>query len=67
MQLRAVRSWTVRDRSRAHVVMGDFNAIHPWDYEGREDALAALAAQPKAAHMAAGINGSARWTAKVPR
>lgn len=59
VQLRAMRSWTVRDRSRPHVVMGDFNAIHPWDYAGREDALAALIAQPKAAHRAAGTNGSA--------
>ncbi|MBP7961964.1 MAG: endonuclease/exonuclease/phosphatase family protein [Caldilineaceae bacterium] len=58
VQLRAVRTWTVRDRSRPHLVMGDFNAVHPWDYEGREEALSALAAQPKAAHMAAGVNGS---------
>lgn len=57
-QLRAVRSWTVRDRSRPHVVMGDFNAINPWEYEGRAEALAAVAAQPKAAHMALGVNGS---------
>ncbi len=46
VQLRAVRSWTVRDRSRPHVVMGDFNAINLWDYAGRDDAFAALAAQP---------------------
>ncbi len=60
VQLRAVRSWTVRDRSRSHVVMGDFNAINLWDYVGRDDALAALAAQPMTAHMAAGTNGSAK-------
>ena len=58
VQLRALRSWTVRDRSRPHVVMGDFNAIHPWDYAGREEALAALAAQPMTAHMAVGVDGS---------
>ncbi len=57
VQLRAVRSWTVRDRSRPHVVMGDFNAVHPWEYEGREEALVTLAAQPKVAHMAAGVTG----------
>ncbi len=60
VQLRALRSWTVRDRSRPHLVMGDFNAINLWDYAGREDAFAALAAQPMSAHMAAGTNGSAK-------
>lgn len=65
VQLRALRSWTVRDRSRPHVVMGDFNAIHPWDYAGREDALAALAAQPISAHMAVGVDGSANGGPQV--
>ncbi len=60
VQLRALRSWTVRDRSRPHVVMGDFNAINLWDYAGREAAFAALAAQPMSAHMAAGTNGSTK-------
>jgi len=32
IQLRAVRTWTVRDRNRPHVVMGDFNAVSPWDH-----------------------------------
>lgn len=59
VQLRAVRSWTVRDRSRPHVVMGDFNAVNLWDYAGREASFAALAAQPMTAHMAAGTNNSA--------
>jgi len=70
VQLRAVRSWTVRDRSRPHVVMGDFNAIHPWDYEGREEALIPVAAQAYTAHMAAGVGGvgeSAGETAKGPQ
>ena len=30
-QLRALRTWTIRDRSRPHLVMGDFNALSPWD------------------------------------
>jgi endonuclease/exonuclease/phosphatase family metal-dependent hydrolase len=51
IQLRAVRSWTVRDRNRPHVIMGDFNAIHPWDYEHRPEALVALADHPKGKNM----------------
>jgi endonuclease/exonuclease/phosphatase family metal-dependent hydrolase len=50
-QLRALRSWTVRDRNRPHVVMGDFNAIQLWDYADRPEALQALAAHPKGAQM----------------
>lgn len=50
-QLRAVRTWTIRDRNRPHVVMGDFNAIHPWDYEHRPATLEALAAHPKGKNM----------------
>ena len=41
IQLRALRTWTSRDRNRPHVVMGDFNAVSMWDFSGREDALAA--------------------------
>lgn len=33
VQLRALRTWTSRDRSRPHLVMGDFNALSPWDVE----------------------------------
>lgn len=50
-QLRALRSWTVRDRSRPHVVMGDFNAIAPWDFADRPDALTQLNAKPKGQNM----------------
>lgn len=50
-QLRALRSWTIRDRNRPHVVMGDFNAIHPWDYAQRPQALAALARHPQGSHL----------------
>lgn len=57
VQLRAVRTWTVRDRNRPHVVMGDFNAIHPWDYEHRPAALDALTAHPQGSHMADGDKG----------
>lgn len=50
-QLRAIRTWTVRDRNRPHVLMGDFNAISQWDYEARPDALAALSHHPKGSNM----------------
>ncbi|MBX2998121.1 MAG: endonuclease/exonuclease/phosphatase family protein [Caldilineaceae bacterium] len=50
-QLRALRSWTIRDRNRPHVVMGDFNAIHSWDYEGRSAALETLADHPNGGPM----------------
>lgn len=33
VQLRALRSWTVRDRNRPHLVVGDFNARSLWDVE----------------------------------
>jgi endonuclease/exonuclease/phosphatase family metal-dependent hydrolase len=38
-QLRALRTWTVRDRNRPHLIMGDFNALSPWDFAGREEAF----------------------------
>lgn len=47
VQLRALRSWTVRDRNRPHVVMGDFNAISEWDYAARPEAQATAAEHPK--------------------
>jgi len=39
IQLRALRTWTVRDRNRPHVLMGDFNAISPGDFAHRPDDL----------------------------
>jgi Metal-dependent hydrolase len=44
VQLRVARTWLVRDRSRPHAVMGDFNAISRWDWP--EEQLAALRKQP---------------------
>lgn len=44
VQLRVARTWLVRDRSRPHAVMGDFNAISRWDWP--EELLAALRSQP---------------------
>ncbi|RLT45002.1 MAG: hypothetical protein DWI57_01840 [Chloroflexi bacterium] len=45
IQLRALRAWTVRDRNRPHVVMGDFNAVSPWDFAQRQDDLLRLVAE----------------------
>jgi endonuclease/exonuclease/phosphatase family metal-dependent hydrolase len=44
IQLRVARTWLQRDRSRPHVVMGDFNAITPWDFQGRAADLDELSA-----------------------
>ncbi|MEM7130685.1 MAG: endonuclease/exonuclease/phosphatase family protein [Chloroflexota bacterium] len=57
IQLRALRTWTIRDRNRPHVVMGDFNAISPWDFVDRPGAYEEIANHPKAHHMANGEKG----------
>jgi len=43
-QLRSLRAWTSRDRNRPHLVMGDFNAVAPWDFAQRRGDLERLAA-----------------------
>lgn len=43
-QLAAILQWTLRDRERPHVLLGDFNALAPGDYETQPEALAALQA-----------------------
>jgi endonuclease/exonuclease/phosphatase family metal-dependent hydrolase len=58
VQLRVARTWLGRDRRRPHLVMGDFNAISPWDYAGREEALQALIAHPKGQHLAPASKGA---------
>ncbi|MBX3013466.1 MAG: endonuclease/exonuclease/phosphatase family protein [Caldilineaceae bacterium] len=35
LQLRVARQWLGRDRSRPHLVLGDFNAITMWDFAHR--------------------------------
>ena len=50
-QLRALRTWTVRDRNRPHVVMGDFNAVAAWDYAQNPLALDWLAQAGPGQHM----------------
>jgi endonuclease/exonuclease/phosphatase family metal-dependent hydrolase len=56
-QLRSLRTWTIRDRSRPHVVMGDFNALAPWDFAGRAEALAQLNSHPKGKNLVNEANG----------
>lgn len=51
LQLRVARQWLVRDRNRPHIVMGDFNAIHLWDFAEREDEYRALAAHPNGSNL----------------
>jgi endonuclease/exonuclease/phosphatase family metal-dependent hydrolase len=57
IQLRVARTWLGRDRQRPHVVMGDFNAITPWDFAQRPDDWAAMARHPKGQNLAAGAKG----------
>lgn len=47
LQLRVARQWLVRDRSRPHLVMGDFNAITTWDFTHRQAAYEQLASDEK--------------------
>lgn len=51
VQLRALRTWTVRDRNRPHLVMGDFNAIAPWDFAARSEALTRLTRHAKGQNL----------------
>ena len=44
-QLTALLQWTVRDRSRPHLLLGDFNSLAPSDFTEKPAALAALAEQ----------------------
>ena len=41
-QVTALLQWTTRDRSRPHLLLGDFNTLAPDDYDENPDALAAL-------------------------
>lgn len=43
-QLSAMAQWTVRDRERPHLLMGDFNALSPSDFAANPAALDALRA-----------------------
>lgn len=66
-QLRALRTWTIRDRSRPHVVMGDFNAIAPWDFANRPEALAQLNTRPKGQNMVNEAEGGPQVVAQMEK
>lgn len=52
VQLRSLHAWTVRDRNRPHIVMGDFNAVSPWDFADRPSDLEQLAAEhPRSGYL----------------
>ncbi len=57
LQLRIARTWLGRDRNRPHVVMGDFNAVSPWELEARGDTRSELAASPVTAHVLGDAKG----------
>jgi endonuclease/exonuclease/phosphatase family metal-dependent hydrolase len=57
VQLRALRTWTVRDRNRPHAVVGDFNAIAAWDHAPAPDGLGHLARTPKGQNLAHAAQG----------
>lgn len=50
-QLSAALQWTVRDRGRPHLLLGDFNALNPADYQDDVAAADALRSDPDTAHM----------------
>lgn len=50
-QLAAVFQWTTRDRSRPHLLLGDFNALSAADFAGRPDVLDALRSHDQFRHM----------------
>lgn len=57
IQLRVARQWLQRDRNRPHIVMGDFNAISPWDFAERADAYAILASHGTGQNLTNGEQG----------
>jgi endonuclease/exonuclease/phosphatase family metal-dependent hydrolase len=57
VQLRAARTWLGRDRQRPHVVMGDFNAITPWDFADRAADWGAVQRHAKGQNLAAHPKG----------
>lgn len=50
-QLSAVKQWTARDRSRPHLLMGDFNALAPADYAERPGDLDSLREDAALEHL----------------
>lgn len=57
LQLRVARTWLGRDRKRSHLVLGDFNAITPWDFAHRAADWAVLADHAKGRNLTNGEKG----------
>jgi endonuclease/exonuclease/phosphatase family metal-dependent hydrolase len=57
LQLRVARTWLGRDRNRPHVLMGDFNALSPWDVDGRDVTVESLRAHPSGHNLLGGAKG----------
>lgn len=57
LQLRVARQWLVRDRSRPHLVLGDFNAITAWDFDHRLADYETLASHEKGKNLTAAGKG----------
>jgi len=57
LQLRVARQWLIRDRNRPHIVMGDFNAISPWDFDERQLELEQLLRHEKGKNLVSGTDG----------
>ncbi len=51
LQFRVARQWLGRDRNRPHLLMGDFNAITPWDFAHRPAAYETLARHEKGGNL----------------
>jgi endonuclease/exonuclease/phosphatase family metal-dependent hydrolase len=66
-QLAAVRTWTVRDRNRPHVVMGDFNAISAWDFAHNPAGLERLSQFVKGEHMVNRDGGGPQVVAQMEK
>jgi endonuclease/exonuclease/phosphatase family metal-dependent hydrolase len=66
-QFRAARQWLIRDRSRPHILMGDMNAVSPWDFAQRPDDLAALAQHPRGSNLVGGPGGDATGMKVIPQ
>jgi endonuclease/exonuclease/phosphatase family metal-dependent hydrolase len=67
IQLRALRTWTVRDRNRPHLIMGDFNSISPWDFATRAGALEELAHYRKSSYLLNADKGGPKVIAQMEK
>ncbi len=66
-QFRAARQWLIRDRNRPHILMGDMNAISPWDFAERAEDMAVLAQHPRGCNLVGGAGGDATGIRLIPQ